>query len=298
MAKRRYHTHLPRWPSFSWTKEKKDRLPNWFKKEYSNIDGDLPSTAIRSWQDFHAVVNDDRFSGDQFIFRGQRDSSWDLRPSIARSSPGGDYSAKEAREALESFRRSSRGRKAFDPSLEEDLEMWALGQHHGLRTPLLDWTESPFVALFFAFEIEDPKDEEPPTSRCIFAINKTRLEARVRELVDEESYGLDAVIRIFQPGGDSNRRLLSQAGLFLAVPPRETVTSWLLTHFGEDALDMDVFSDIVMKIHVPNDDRIGCLRMLRRMNIHHASLFPDLIGSSNYSNFEMEVYRDKEATEA
>ena len=174
--------------------------------------------------------------------------------------------------------------------------MWALGQHHGLKTPLLDWTLSPYVALFFAFEKADSDADLASDSRVVFALNKTRVERRVAELL-AEGFNEDQVVRIFQPAGDSNRRLLSQAGVFLAVPPNESVTGWVLTNLGGEAdVDADL-SESIMKIHIPNEGRAECLRSLYRMNIHHASLFPDLIGSSAYTNFEFDVYRPEISTD-
>lgn len=285
-----YSIHLPLWPAFDWTQEQRKALPVSFRNRYDEVDGDFPATRLSHWKQFHDVVDDERFTNDEFIFRGQQRYEWDLTPSLARGSETGTFTPVQAKQCMDRFRKASRGRKGLDPTLAEDLEMWALGQHHGLKTPLLDWTLSPYVALFFAFEHPDIEGLPQSDSRIVFALNRTRLEEKISELLDS-GYRDDRVLRVFEPSGDSNRRLLNQAGVFVAVPPLETVAGWILTNLVVEESSEGELSEIIMKIHIPNEHREECLRSLRKMNIHHASLFPDLIGSSSYTNFEFDVYR-------
>ena len=51
----------------------------------------------------------------------------------------------------------------------------------------------------------------------------------------------------------------------------------------------ELHPDVIRKIHVPNEDRDGCLKHLNSMNINHASLFPDLMGAARFCNMKLDV---------
>jgi hypothetical protein len=86
-----------------------------------------------------------------WVFRGQREGKWRLSPTFEREVTGGDLLQIE-----ESMHRDFKS-KAYlysnDSPPEDDHLAWlSLMQHHGVPTRLLDWTYSPYVALFFALE--------------------------------------------------------------------------------------------------------------------------------------------------
>jgi hypothetical protein len=100
------------------------------------------------------------------MFRGQRDPAWELSSALERwldrkrskdksrniRQVFDDGAYERMRDGyLQRFKDYSIGLPAFESSNLSENEWWALGRHHGLITPLLDWTKSPFVAAFFAF---------------------------------------------------------------------------------------------------------------------------------------------------
>jgi len=91
-----------------------------------------------------------------FIFRGQSDANWPLHPSLVRLALKSGLNSEKAIElesaALDKFREVAH--LYLPPSTiphQDDLvSWWILMQHYGAPTRVLDWTESPFVALYFA----------------------------------------------------------------------------------------------------------------------------------------------------
>ena len=253
---------LPLYPEFSFDNEA--------------VDGLVPSCRVGSWKAFAEILNGSaELSSDGMIYRGHRRADWELEPTLARYFGGGAIVPEIAGSLLDRFRLAMRGR-GYDLSAKEPEEIWAFGQHFGLATPLLDWTESPYVALFFAFLKEDSEHESENPTRAIFRINRALVAALLPEL-------------FFEPSLGENARLVNQAGLFtITSDGNENLVSEIINALTDQASvnpdDPAELSRYICKIHIPNRDRIACLNSLRLMNIHHANLFPDPMGASEYCN--------------
>jgi hypothetical protein len=278
-----------------------DLIPDWGEFTTWSPDGRVPVTKVQNWEQFCEMLKGEFFNrlGAQLVFRGQRRSNWSLSPSLSRlGNPKGIITEKMAEDQLRLFRRAVRGRLR-DRSLVEDgdeaqRELWAVGQHHGLMTPLLDWTYSPYVALFFAFEKQDPENEETNPYRAVYVLNKSHIEA------DDKC----PEVQVLEPRKDDHGRLVNQAGLFTHSAYGNTLENSLIQSLQDEVLEdvteedeAKTLAQYFCKIYIPNKDREDCLRSLRRMNVHHASLFPDLIGASEYCNILMEEAHPTSAEE-
>ena len=288
-----------------------EKIPLWSGDPLSfdiltdEVNGRIPVTRLEHWKEFTELLESSFFnrSKTQLIFRGHRRFDWGLMPTLARIPESGIIDEELAINQLDHFKKAVRGRLSDNILVEdgEEDELWAVGQHHGLMTPLLDWTYSPYVALFFAFSKEDSEEEKDNPYRAIYVLNKTFVS-------DDE---LCPEIRMFEPRKDDHGRLVNQAGLFTFSPYDSTIENKLTDTLADEDFDDErlrnaseddqagIISEYICKIYIKNEDREGCMRHLRRMNVHHASLFPDLIGASQFSNLmvaeERRIYEIEES---
>ncbi len=261
---------------------------------------------LSSWWEFVEFARDPQLSWPTLIYRGQANANWKVESTLDRlerrfpttpNKSGGnpEYSniPHVSRELqLKRFKELARGKFIFEipPQNDEEDEWWALAQHYGLATPMLDWTYSPFVALFFAFE-EERYHYRKPKFKAVYALAHHLL-SRSKEKKERP--------RAFAPKGHTNYRLTNQGGLFLRMPQNTDLESWVQQNFENDTykLPPDVGENLhpkltLQKFIIPNKDREDCLRFLDHMNINRASLFPDLDGAARYVNDLWEVNFDK-----
>lgn len=97
-------------------------------------------------------------------YRGHNDSSHQLIPSLARSPKSVDAEMT----LVKRFRQNAYPFLDMAPQTEWD---WLfLMQHHGVPTRLLDWSDSPLVALWFAMQGGSDQDDA-----CIWALQPVEL---------------------------------------------------------------------------------------------------------------------------
>lgn len=285
------------------------RTKRWVWKETVNGVGEVQ---LSSWKYFSDFVYQEMASYNAYIWRGQRCENWKLESTFDRlirsaKVPISRY-GRYREQHLEQFKLAARGRRGPSPPvLTSEDSWWALGQHHGLATPLLDWTTSPFVAAFFAFMQIDVKQTK---NRAIFALHRPSIEkmanlkakleniSRREQLAEADKSGakigilkramlqgkVDPEVAFFSPLSDENHRLVSQGGLFSKMPDGQSLEEWVAANH-----DTDENGNLIIKIVVPDSDRDSCLRILNRMNINHLSLFPDLSGASMFCNLFSEI---------
>ncbi len=164
--------------------------------------------SIESFSELYDEI--DKFRGGRWNFRGVHDPNYQLIPKIGRKCDAGGE-----RRIFDMFCRELPGYGITIPN--NNWELLALGQHHGLPTRFLDWTENPLVAAYFACDGQYDREG-------VIYVLKT---PHVTKDIEEDPFSITKVVR-YRPRHITNRTLTSWR--FAKTSPFGT-TSGVLTNF-------------------------------------------------------------------
>ena len=221
---------------------------------------------INSIDEFHKVFRAFRsHKGFGNWFRGQASSEWDLLPKAGRT----EYFLPDNRD-LGRFNDWEKQAIAYEHLPDNRLESLAVAQHHGLATRLLDWSQNPLVAAYFAV-IESPKTDgaiyvlEPLTD---FANEGTTL-----QFISEFEGVICYIPRSISP------RVLNQKGMFTIHCPANKEIDVERSNIVVELLNL-------RKIIIPFNLKSELEKMLDDYGVNSSTLFPDLDGLSSCKNLE------------
>lgn len=189
---------------------------------------------------------------------------------------------------LDSTLRAFNSRAATTPEIplstgDSDNDWWAFGRHYGLRTPLLDWSQSPYIAAFWAFadrlvsanqHLSNPMPEMKirvlysPVAVWELSCAPDLFKEREFELINNVRYTL--------------HRQRAQCGVFTRLEHQDHIDI-------EDYLKSIGIAFYLCKYKIPSSS-LGemsiALSDLNKMNINFATLFPDTHGTAMQANLD------------
>lgn len=238
---------------------------------------DITTETISSLEDFIKISS----KYPEAYYRGHANGEkWTLIPSIARNDKirnnfnlglsGGWLSLEN--HLLNRFKRHATPYLKIIP--ESKIDWLCLGQHYGLSTRLLDWTENPLIALFFALS------EESNTESNVWIIEPT--------FIWQMDINLDYMetIQIFFPKFFDNR-IISQKGCFTIQPLPKDDNKFVPIEEQLDNLEIGINN--LSKIIIPNDKNVkqNIFQNLIAIGIDYNLIYPDLTGLCKQIDYEL-----------
>lgn len=240
-----------------------------------------------------------------FAFRGQANADWGLTSTLERVI-GRRWSAENARRfesySLQLFQSKYHIYSGSEHIPTSKLSWLSVMQHYGVPTRLIDFTTSPYIALYFALETYDPLSQN---DFAVYAVDYTAVmeasiqhikrvdskfsETRVSMNGKQDSIFDDVVDRysydiawITEPR-ELNARIDRQSGTFLVSGNLErTIESIVNLPLYETAT--------VLKFRVPARLYENVYVALRKMSINSKSIYGDLGGLAKSIRMELQSY--------
>jgi hypothetical protein len=233
---------------------------------------------LTSWQEFSQTILTLQ-KGPGYVWRGQR-QDWPLTSSFDRKVKvnGQDDRTNKLVAHLDRFK--TRMNKTFPNVLPpHDIDIWALGQHYQLMSPLIDWSLSPYIAAYFAVaESPEPNDD---SYRYVYGLSRSLRRLMTKQKKAAKLLSTDRSVPFIEQLLYPSPRFTAQQGIFTKAFQGNDIHKYVLSFSRKRPS-----KQLIVKIIIPTSERSDCLRQLHLMNIDHISLLLDLRGVVDDCNGE------------
>lgn len=223
------------------------------------------------------ALGEHRAEGEEVWFRGHANVEWDLVPTIARER----FTEANERDSIARFRRDAI--QFLDRAPTDEWDWVFLMRHYGVPTRLIDWTENPLTALYFALA-DFPRRNGRRRDGALWMLLPVELN-RHAGLGGNEPF-----LPLFGTGIELSNYLPSRilAETTSSLPPVAGIASrdsarmraqqsvFTVNHRDYDAIEGMGDKKHVWRYIIPADDKASFRQELRSLGVTDLSLFPDL----------------------
>lgn len=246
-----------------------------------NEERQIAEIIISSWSDFNQKVKLLKYR--EWVFRGQSNKKWPLETSLFRAFNDARQLRRQNSQLAEKIAKNSYEQRLLEnfktnahlfindlPPHDDDLEWLAIMQHYGAPTRMLDFTYSPYVALFFSIT-------NGSSDSTVYFFNKRGISGgrhkddKNESLFKNQLLKEDSYLKIYEPK-KTNQRLHSQQGLFVVPSNNYESIDEIIKNSDFEYLDS------WYKYVIPKTLHYEMVENLKKMNITSSILFPGIEG--------------------